>query len=106
MTKDWLIRTTENEIIGPVTKEKVVELIETNKLKPEDELCCGNSFWFFVKEKEFITKNFNIEIEVHETSLSSFEANSDEFVLEKNCGESEVVSTSKEEVENKQEEKV
>ena len=105
MIKDWLIRTTDHEIIGPVAKEKVVELIETNKLKPEDELCCGNSFWFFVKEKEFIKENFNIEIEVNETTLSSFEANSDEFVLEKNCGESKVVSTSKEEVEEEQEEK-
>ena len=105
MIKDWLIRTTDHEIIGPLAKEKVVELIEANKLKPEDELCCGNSFWFFVKEKEFIKENFNIEIEVNETSLSSFEANSDEFVLEKNCGESKVVSTSKEKVEEDQEEK-
>ena len=50
MIKNWLIRTTDHEIIGPISKEKVIELIQESKLKQEDELCPGNSFWFFVKE--------------------------------------------------------
>ena len=59
MKKNWLIRTKEHEIIGPLPKEKVKELILDKKLVDEDELCLGNSFWFFVKEKNYL-KNFLI----------------------------------------------
>ena len=48
MKKNWLIRTKEHEIIGPLSEDKVRDLILNNKLVDEDELCFGSSFWFFV----------------------------------------------------------
>lgn len=54
--KEWLIRTKSNHILGPVSKEKLRELISNNSIKGDDEVCCGNGYWIFVREKELVTK--------------------------------------------------
>jgi hypothetical protein len=54
--KEWLIRTKSNHILGPVSKEKLRELIANNSIKGDDEVCCGNGYWLFVREKELVTK--------------------------------------------------
>lgn len=56
MEKNWLIRTQHNQILGPVSKEKIRNLITENTLTAEDEIACGNGFWFRVKEKELVEK--------------------------------------------------
>jgi hypothetical protein len=56
MEKDWLIRTHHNQILGPVSKEKIKYLINENTLTGEDEITCGNGFWFKIKEKELVEK--------------------------------------------------
>lgn len=56
MDKTWLIRTKNNHILGPVTKNKVRELIEKGSIKGEDEVCNGNGYWFYVREKDLINK--------------------------------------------------
>ena len=56
MEKEWLIRTHHNQILGPVSKEKIKHLIDENTLTGEDEIACGNGFWFKVKEKELVEK--------------------------------------------------
>ena len=56
MNKNWLIRTNQKKILGPVTKEKILEFIEKGSLNSEDEICCGNGYWFYVKEKKLIFK--------------------------------------------------
>lgn len=56
MEKNWLIRTKNNHILGPVTKEKVRELFENGSIKGDDEVCSGNGFWFFVREKDLVEK--------------------------------------------------
>lgn len=50
--KNWLIRTKSNHILGPVSKEKVIELYHNGSVRPEDEICSGNGFWFFLREKD------------------------------------------------------
>jgi hypothetical protein len=50
--KNWLIRTKSNQILGPVSKEKVIELYHNGSVRPEDEICSGNGFWFFLREKD------------------------------------------------------
>jgi hypothetical protein len=52
----WLIRTKSMHILGPISKEKVQELYKNGSLKADDELCCGNGYWFFVREKDHIDK--------------------------------------------------
>jgi hypothetical protein len=56
MDKNWLIRTKSNHILGPVSKEKVVELYQNGSIKPDDEICSGNGFWFFIREDEMVEK--------------------------------------------------
>ena len=56
MDKTWLIRTKNNHILGPVTKDKVRELIEQGSIKGEDEVCAGNGYWFYIREKDLINK--------------------------------------------------
>ncbi|MBC75359.1 MAG: hypothetical protein CME64_05020 [Halobacteriovoraceae bacterium] len=56
MEKNWLIRTKNNHILGPVSKSKVKELVENGSIKADDEICSGNGFWFYVREKELLNK--------------------------------------------------
>ena len=103
MKKNWLIRTKEHEIIGPLSEDKVRDLILNNKLVDEDELCFGSSFWFFVKEKDFLKEHFDIG---SDTQIIK-ELNDDEMVLESNTGEIKDLeqndATAYSEHENKQE---
>jgi hypothetical protein len=52
MQKNWLIRTKSNHILGPVSKEKVLELYHNGSIRQEDEICSGNGYWFYVREKD------------------------------------------------------
>lgn len=56
MDKNWLIRTKSNHILGPISKEKVQELYRNGSIKPDDEVCAGNGFWFFVREDDMVTR--------------------------------------------------
>lgn len=56
MEKNWLIRTEDNHILGPVSKAKVKELVENGSIKGGDELCSGNGFWFYVRESDMVEK--------------------------------------------------
>ncbi len=61
MNKNWLIRTKNNHILGPVSIGKIKTLLENNSLNLEDELCSGNGYWFSVKEDELVQKYINDE---------------------------------------------
>ncbi len=52
----WLIRTKQNKILGPVSKNKIQELLSKGALTPDDEICSGNGYWFWVKEQELVDK--------------------------------------------------
>lgn len=54
--KCWLIRTTQRQLLGPVSKEKILSFLEKGALAPEDELTSGNGYWFSVKEKDLVEK--------------------------------------------------
>ncbi|OFZ27834.1 MAG: hypothetical protein A2381_07505 [Bdellovibrionales bacterium RIFOXYB1_FULL_37_110] len=56
MEKNWLIRTTKLKILGPASRDKIIELVEKGSLAFEDEICVGNGFWFSIKEKEFLKR--------------------------------------------------
>jgi len=56
MDKNWLIRTKSNHILGPVSKEKVQDLYRNGSIKPDDEICSGNGFWFFLREDEMVSR--------------------------------------------------
>jgi len=54
--RNWLIRTTQNQILGPVAKAKVIEFMEKGALGLNDEVTSGNGFWFSLKEKDLVDK--------------------------------------------------
>lgn len=54
--KSWLIRTSNNFIFGPLSKTKVIELYQNGSIQPNDEICSGNGFWFYVKEEKLVEK--------------------------------------------------
>lgn len=54
--RSWLIRTTQNQILGPVAKAKVLEFLQKGALGLSDEVCSGNGFWFSLKEKDLVDK--------------------------------------------------
>lgn len=56
MLKNWLIRTKSNHILGPISKAKTCELYKNGSIKPDDEICSGNGYWFFVKESDLIER--------------------------------------------------
>ena len=56
MGKNWLIRTKSNHILGPISKEKVLELYKNGSIKPDDEVCCGNGYWIFIRESTLVDK--------------------------------------------------
>jgi len=56
MDKNWLIRTKSNHILGPITKDKLIELFNNESLKADDEICSGNGFWFFIREEDMVKK--------------------------------------------------
>lgn len=56
MDKNWLIRTKNNHILGPVSKDKVRELINNGSIKGDDEVCSGNGYWIFIREQDLINR--------------------------------------------------
>lgn len=59
MAKNWLIRTKSNHILGPVSREKALELVRNGSIRPEDELCSGNGYWFYLREQELLERYLN-----------------------------------------------
>jgi hypothetical protein len=56
MERNWLIRTTQNQILGPVPKAKVIEFLQKSALGLQDEVTSGNGHWFSLKEKDLVEK--------------------------------------------------
>lgn len=89
MNKNWLIRTKNNHILGPISKEKVKELITNGSIKGDDEVCSGNGYWLYVRETELVSKyilenneqSFNPVQEAKTTLARSIEVSSDEDQL-------------------------
>jgi hypothetical protein len=58
----WLIRNRKNEIVGPVTREVLIEKIKTGQLTQEDEVCLANHYWIHLDEREEVHAQLGIEM--------------------------------------------
>ncbi|EPZ49526.1 hypothetical protein M902_0487 [Bacteriovorax sp. BAL6_X] len=54
--RNWLIRTKSNKILGPLSKQKVIEFVQDGTLTDEDEICSGNGYWFWIKEDDLLNR--------------------------------------------------
>ena len=62
MERNWLIRTSQNQILGPVAKSKVLEFLQKGALGSNDEVTSGNGYWFSLKETELVDKYLHGDI--------------------------------------------
>lgn len=58
----WLVRTSQNIIAGPYTKEQVLHLVRDGQLGTQDEVCPANGYWFFLHETEEVTRQLGISV--------------------------------------------
>lgn len=54
--KNWLIRTRQGQILGPISRKKILEFFEKGHLGPDDEICSGSGYWFYVREQDLFEK--------------------------------------------------
>lgn len=46
----WLVRTAQNEIRGPVTHAEILQQIERGEIALQDEVCRADGYWFYLHE--------------------------------------------------------
>ncbi len=56
MERNWLIRTSQNQILGPVAKQKLLEFVQKGSLGLLDEISSGNGYWFYLNEADLVEK--------------------------------------------------
>ena len=54
--RKWLIRVNNHKIWGPISKERVIELYKIKSLAESDEICSGNGYWFYIREKKLLQR--------------------------------------------------
>jgi len=54
--RNWLIRTTQFQILGPISKSKLLEFYNKGALGPNDEVSSGNGYWFSIRERDLVEK--------------------------------------------------
>jgi hypothetical protein len=59
---EWLVRTAQNIIVGPYSKDEVCRLIEDGTLGLYDEVCPANGYWFYLHERNEVLERLGIEI--------------------------------------------
>jgi hypothetical protein len=58
----WLIRTADNLVAGPYSRDQVCQLIRDGQLGLQDEVCPANGYWIFLHEREEVKKFLAIEV--------------------------------------------
>ncbi len=57
----WLVRRTDNQIIGPLPREELSARILAGEFQEDDEFCSGKGYWIFLHEAAEIRKWLGIE---------------------------------------------
>ncbi len=87
----WLVRTSENRISGPYTREKMCQMILDRQLTLQDEVCEAHGYWIFLHEQGEIFKFLGIEVpkaltgseeEVTETQIENLDSEISDASLE------------------------
>lgn len=82
----WLVRTADNLIAGPYTREQVCTLIRDGQLTHQDEVCHASGYWITLHERDEVRKQLGIEVpraagspdeEVTETQTEALERTDD-----------------------------
>ncbi len=58
----WLVRTRDNRILGPLSRAEICQLIFTHRLGIEDEVCRANFYWFYLHEHKELSAQLGIHL--------------------------------------------
>lgn len=91
----WLIRTAENRILGPYTRNEVCQFIEQGRLQLNDEVCNANQYWFYLHEHEEIRHQLGIELpkELYPAAEESTQTETDTDINETTDPEIDLTAT-------------
>jgi len=56
----WMVRTAENELLGPMPEETLKERIVQGLFDPSDEVCSGSGYWFSLNEDDELKKHLGV----------------------------------------------
>lgn len=58
----YLIRTKENRISGPFTKEVILERMKSGELREMDEVCPADGYWIYLHERDESMKMLGVAL--------------------------------------------
>jgi hypothetical protein len=71
----YLIRTKENRISGPFTKEVILERMQSGELREMDEVCPADGYWIYLHERDESMKMLGVALarsdEFHEEATET-----------------------------------
>ncbi len=62
---DWLVRTAQNRLTGPISEEDLKKRILAGEYRLEDEICRANSYWIFLHEQEEVKAFLGVDVPRH-----------------------------------------
>ena len=79
---EWLIRTSQNQIIGPVSRDELCGRIQEGEFSPQDEICPTNGYWIFLYENDEVSRLLGItlkkpEVDHDEVTLTQTQTHTD-----------------------------
>lgn len=61
-TPQWLVRTAQNLVAGPYSREQVRQMILSGQLKAQDEICRSNHYWIQLHEREEVSSELGADV--------------------------------------------
>jgi cobalamin biosynthesis Mg chelatase CobN len=58
----WLVRTAQNQIQGPFSKEQLCQKILDGQVSFQDEVCPANGYWFYLHERQYVQEHLGVEV--------------------------------------------
>lgn len=73
-SEKWMVRTIENEIKGPFTRDELIDQIKGGQLNHQDEVCRGNHYWIYLDERDEVLAQLGLDIPRASSSASEEES--------------------------------
>jgi hypothetical protein len=73
-TPQWLVRTSQNLIAGPYSRDQVRQMILSGQLRAQDEVCRSNHYWIQLHEREEVSSELGADLLAHLALESDEEA--------------------------------
>ena len=54
----WLIRHPDSTFSRPMPEEELLKMFSSGQMKPQDEICPGNGYWFSLQDVKEMRKHF------------------------------------------------